>query len=1138
MARRDRSPKPKLRPVDKEKVQYGLAEVEARADFDPAMHWNPLARLGFEGFSTDKTGSGEGDIAQPAFYAPSSMSKKEAIEQSYGAHVPYEKALTVNPDDIFVDPDLANRRVWSHEMTHRGIQRIIDDINNHPEGVQQGIKDFKSRYGNDTFNLLTARTAKSHEGITEMFDDLADSAFRGTPEEEYLDDSTVEEIKRFQKTAKRKPEDRWQINKDAYKPYIKLMEAAQDILTAQGEPPQSEKPEESLLDKIKIRLGFNEGGMVETYGFGQQMEDLGIPQTPVEEEGTLEEALSRRPGFRSLEEARGQVSQEEIMAGIDNAASFLVPFYDAGVNVYNVLEEYEKPEEERDQEYINSELMKAGESAAFEAAAMLAGLGALKLGGKAIKSIKNKIKDYEIDPNSMSAFGVGAIKKKSEEMISVFPKPERMFPEDARPKGGDYLNPATGDVLSGRNVSKASLKISPDGKPSFKVSNDDVESVGSTGKGKTQIKTNLFKKKAGWKWTNAPEGMEDISTLISVENKGKHFYTVETDFSKGVNLKKYPNSKTEPRLRPTVIGEIELGPQIGTISVRGKEHPVYQNVRTFNEGGLAVEDQMQGMFKSVRNKPSVDPVSGNDIPVGSTAKEVRDDVPAMLSEGEYVVPADVVKYFGVKHFEDIRNKAKQGLQKMNQDGRIGGQPAPSEPVKAAEGTLVNTPTRTTGTSVPIGGGNQVSQVKIPTRVRPQDPTQQAQAPARSAGGMQRMTYFHPQTGEKIEVLLLNGQPISKIPPNFTEFVEDTPQNRELYPTVPTTGEAATPATEGATEAPTASSGDDTPPPGLGGTEPTRAKETSAELIKQSGINFDDPVQGAKDATDPLLSRENVGMLAKGIGLFNPALGLAARAASGLTQVDSLGKAYMNLEYAKFLGDEAAVAEIQDIIDDYDVGKLAKKLVDPEETPQNFRDMMKEVIASPSEYLFSSDRFGSQEAVDNAIKTYGIGVINVLSDKEKVYNNLDEETKAQADIIDENIVMSQVGTKGTGTGSLVTGGVTKNEDDDFVGPDGKRYSSYAAYVAADTAAKAKEAQKSTGFQAIMDADVGLDKSKQERDTSSSQTSTSGGSTFGDSLRETGQAIKEDFGALKDWATSWFDEGGLVVDKKQKGLMSKK
>lgn len=69
-----------------------------------------------------------------------------------------------------------------------------------------------------------------------------------------------------------------------------------------------------------------------------------------------------------------------------------------------------------------------------------------------------------------------------------------------------------------------------------------------------------------------------------------------------------------------------------------------------------------------------DPVSGNEIPPGSIAKEVRDDIPAMLSEGEYVVPADVVQYFGVKFFEDLRMAAKMGLRDMEKNGRIGGEP--------------------------------------------------------------------------------------------------------------------------------------------------------------------------------------------------------------------------------------------------------------------------------------------------------------------------------------------------------------------------------------------------------------------------------------------------------------------------------
>ena len=73
-----------------------------------------------------------------------------------------------------------------------------------------------------------------------------------------------------------------------------------------------------------------------------------------------------------------------------------------------------------------------------------------------------------------------------------------------------------------------------------------------------------------------------------------------------------------------------------------------------------------------------DPISGNEIPTGSLAEEVRDDVPAMLSEGEYVVPADVLRFYGIKFFEDLRIKAKDGLARMESMGRIGGEPIEEE----------------------------------------------------------------------------------------------------------------------------------------------------------------------------------------------------------------------------------------------------------------------------------------------------------------------------------------------------------------------------------------------------------------------------------------------------------------------------
>ena len=102
-------------------------------------------------------------------------------------------------------------------------------------------------------------------------------------------------------------------------------------------------------------------------------------------------------------------------------------------------------------------------------------------------------------------------------------------------------------------------------------------------------------------------------------------------------------------------------------------------LRMFSEGGTAMKDQMQMAFKD--DGMTKDPVSGNDIPPGSLAKEVRDDIPAMLSEGEYVVPADVLRYYGVNFFENLRNQAKSGLQNMEATGRIGGEPLSPDQVQ-------------------------------------------------------------------------------------------------------------------------------------------------------------------------------------------------------------------------------------------------------------------------------------------------------------------------------------------------------------------------------------------------------------------------------------------------------------------------
>ena len=79
----------------------------------------------------------------------------------------------------------------------------------------------------------------------------------------------------------------------------------------------------------------------------------------------------------------------------------------------------------------------------------------------------------------------------------------------------------------------------------------------------------------------------------------------------------------------------------------------------FDEGGLIDEGNTN------------DPVSGNDTPVGSLNEEVRDDIPAQLSEGEFVLPADVVRFHGLEKIMQLRDEAKQGLQRMEDMGQMG-----------------------------------------------------------------------------------------------------------------------------------------------------------------------------------------------------------------------------------------------------------------------------------------------------------------------------------------------------------------------------------------------------------------------------------------------------------------------------------
>ena len=84
-----------------------------------------------------------------------------------------------------------------------------------------------------------------------------------------------------------------------------------------------------------------------------------------------------------------------------------------------------------------------------------------------------------------------------------------------------------------------------------------------------------------------------------------------------------------------------------------------EQMELFSEGGLRDEGG------------EVESKSGNEVPSGSLQKEVADDIPIMISEGEFVFPADVVRYIGLNTLMKMRQDAKQGLKMMEKMGQMG-----------------------------------------------------------------------------------------------------------------------------------------------------------------------------------------------------------------------------------------------------------------------------------------------------------------------------------------------------------------------------------------------------------------------------------------------------------------------------------
>jgi len=329
---------------------------------------------------------------------------------------------------------------------------------------------------------------------------------------------------------------------------------------------------------------------------------------------------------------------------------------------------------------------------------------------------------------------------------------------------------------------------------------------------------------------------------------------------------------------------------------------------------MALNKQME-MFEDGGLKDeggTVDPVSGNDVPSGSTQEEVRDDIPAQLSEGEFVFPADVVRFIGLGNLMRIRQEAKMGLKQMEAMGQMGNSDEATMPDDlpfdindidmeddgeyndTQEFAVGGMPNPNTGVYFNPAAGPTTGVAATPTQAASQtyvQQPQQAAVPTMQAyqasevptfqqtlgddafGTYDELRQYTNEAGNILNVPFRNGQPISPIPEGYTlvdpeATKTETTETKKV--TAPTTQvSSGLPDDDGFVEDP----------------EKTAAREARIAAAKSLGYTkFENPLSGLFKAVAPFGAFMGPGKLEAGTitssgfvhdgkgGIFDPLTG--------------------------------------------------------------------------------------------------------------------------------------------------------------------------------------------------------------------------------------------------------------------------
>jgi hypothetical protein len=460
----------------------------------------------------------------------------------------------------------------------------------------------------------------------------------------------------------------------------------------------------------------------------------------------------------------------------------------------------------------------------------------------------------------------------------------------------------------------------------------------------------------------------------------------------------------------------------------------------YQEGGFA-DDGAQ-----------VEPVTGNEVPPGSLDQEVRDDVDAKLSEGEYVIPADVVRFIGLGQIEGMIQKAKQGLAEMDANGRIGGSPVDEQGVPMEDDELTpeemqmlsealgQAPTGMAMGGVvqqPIYNPYQQQQMQY-TNPNPAIGMQEGgDVPASTfnaaqyqfgpstpggSGGIEIVEYINTQTGETRLVSVMNGQIMGEIPEGF---VRSTPETKEQARKNAASTTDAVP--QDSLE--DLSYGDDSE-------SEQRREELAGQESSEGGFgkwaseNYDEIVKDPLEYVNNQLGGEDTladaaikagTKLATGLlGPVGAGLGLAVNAANELTPIANARAA---LGLAK---EQNASADV--------INAMQQKIDDYEKALPRGLNLIDNVVAPGTQKSAALSKYGTTKS-GTSTSTKKLNVPSATSKKPETEDGAAEERRAQEryEEFQENYEKNVASAKEDPYGQTTGTGLTVDDEDLFSPP---------------------------------------------------------------------------------------------------------